>query len=264
MNIPLILIFIVILAALFIVFKLLKGALRIAFSVLGVIFLILIVLLGMAYLDAKKVQGLMQDGTKTVVYEQGDQLLTGVQVQEGGFLVQGEGGLPQGIDVLDDRALQEYASTIDNGSLGDHELLFVVKNDTFSNLTSISLNNVTITKDDFDAIMASDDPKEEAVRVAVASADVPGGLEQEVADQVREQLGDFTDEELKGALFLTALSTVVEDQGERAILQGVRDESIDIKPDFWLVRMVRFLPEGAFDSAMGKALNTTAEQGVSS
>lgn len=228
---------------------------------MGVLFLVLILILGMAYLDAKKMQGLLEEGDKTVVYQEGNELLAGIQVGEGGFLIEGEGRLPENINVFNKTTLQEYETLFaEDKDVGENELIFIITNNTFANLTNMSLNDINISKETFDIIMNSATPKEATIEAAIAAANVTPAEKAFVEEAVAEEIDHFSDEELKSALFLVAFSQYIEEEGEQAILEQVKEGNIDIKPDFWIMKLIKFMPDKVFERVMQQAVTISGNE----
>lgn len=257
MNIPLLLALAVIIIVIALSFKAIKGVLRIAFSALGVLFITVLILSIIAYMDAKQAKTLLEEGDKTVLYAQGDQVLSGVAVHGEGFLVEAEGELPENIDILTRKELDRYEALLaDEEFETEDELVILVRDRAFNDqLETIDLMTVNLSKDEFSDLMASEEPKELLIDAYLeAEGLLPNALESGHAE-LSDNLTDLEDDELQSGLFLMALSQTVEEDGASFVIQSVKDDEIIIKPDFLTIKILKRLPKGAFSKSIDKALS---------
>jgi hypothetical protein len=254
MELPMIIIIVLLVVGIILALKILKGAFKIAFTIAGLVVLAVLMLIGAAYLDAKKLNSLLEEGDKVLLYQEGENIFAGVRVGENGFLIEGTGMLPEDIKVLDKTMLAEYKENISKSKTSNEELIFVVMNDSFTNLSTVTINEIAVSKALFDKIMKSDEPKKLILDESLDSMSL-SELEQKIAiEAIKEQLDMFSDEELKSALFLVALNEIIEKQGESYLLRLINEEKIIIYPDFFLLSFVSMMPEKMFDKALDKAL----------
>lgn len=253
MNIGLVLVIAVAIILIVLALKVLHGLFKIAFSIAGILVIALLLIIGMTYLDAKKMKGLLEEGDTIVLYEQDDVLLSGIRLQEGGLSLSSD-ALSEDLDILNKTHLATYEQNIEENTITENELIFIITNETFQNITNISFSDYVLPKETIDAVLQSDTPKE----VLVDFIQEKEQLTKLEISYVEEEFASITNREIKTTIFLLLFSKFIETQGEQAILKEIKEEHIHIKPDFFTLTLLDYLPDNIFDKALNKTMNATA------
>mgnify|MGYP006286134657 CR=1 FL=1 len=248
MNLPVILSIAVVLIVIILAFRIVKGALKFVFTVLGVVLLIGLLLGVLVYMDAQQAKDLMEEGDKVILYSHGDDVVAGVRVTGEGLLAKGEGALPDGMTAMGGEERGEYEKLLEEDEPKEDELLVVVRNGTLANASAVTVQEVSMTQEEFRAFMVSDEPK--SFIAAKATDDAP-------EEAVLDGLSPFTDDELKASVFMANLAAAVDDQGSSFLLDAIRDERVRVEPTFSTIWMLRHLPTEAVAQEVGGFINAT-------
>ncbi|MBW2983285.1 hypothetical protein KY327_03185 [Candidatus Woesearchaeota archaeon] len=238
----------VILIVVILSFRLVKGALKFVLSALGAVLLIALLLGALVYMDAQQARELMDEGDKVLLYRHGDDVVTGVRITGEGLLAKGEGKLPSGMDAMGQDERDEYEKLLDEEEPEDDELLIVVKQGALANATNLKIQGFTIPSGELPAFLASDEPK-----AFIAARFAEDASEEAVLDE----LSPFTDDELKAAVFMTALAGRVDEEGASFLVDAIREERVRVEPRFFTIWMLRHLPTKAVTEDLTGFINAT-------
>ncbi|MBD3209585.1 hypothetical protein GF367_04190 [Candidatus Woesearchaeota archaeon] len=255
MQLPLIVGIIILIIALSIIFKFMKGALRIIISLLSVLFVIVAALAVIIYIDARAANDLMRNGTKTMLYLADDDVLAGATITSGGLIIEGESALPENIIALDADTRTGYEAIITGEQAPEDELIIVITEPVLADQATLTLNDdITIPKTVFDDVMRSDEPRQAIIDEALRERGVPAAGAETAAAEVDDQLGEFTDDELKAALFLMAFGRVMEGKEPTYMVERLQREEILLRPRFLTIKLLKHIPDKLLEQALNKTM----------
>jgi hypothetical protein len=229
--------------------RLLKGAFKIFTSVIAIIFVLVALLAIIAYKDARTINGLMGED-KFFLYEENETYLTGAVV-DAKAAIKSYDGLPSGVVALSEDFLSSYEPPE-----GKESLHIVFKEGFFANESVIDIQGYQLTKEEFSALMRSDDPLWLFASWQAAREDVPEEYVDEAIEDAVSRVGMAPDD-FRAALFLASLQQFMKGEEKTFLLHKLKADEISIYPELVTIRLVKVMPSRFFEDVLSRAIVIT-------
>ena len=224
----------------YVILKVVKSIAKTVFLVSSIVTLIFIVFTILVMVDVKDFRENFSTQPSLFVLDNGKAAFTASFGEQG--------SVPT---ALDDAQLSELNKNIENPKLiiGDNYKVFFISRNTFSDLSTITVGEDKISKNDILNIIDSETPLDDYL--ATVAKDIPESMREQLKEQMKAQTGIEEDSQIKGILFAMMFSTASQERGQIFFVEELKSENIQVYKESILFKLVGLVPKFLISNLMG-------------